>query len=42
MEGSMSIALYMELGWRKPFLGHHSRMVWLSARIELSMSMLGV
>ena len=30
MEGSMSIVLHKELGWRKPFLGHHSRMVWLS------------
>ena len=20
-----------ELGWRRPFLGHYSRMVWLSA-----------
>ena len=30
-EGSMSFVLYRELGWRRPFLGHYSRMVWLSA-----------
>ena len=30
MEGSMSIVLQMELGCRKLFLGHHSKMEWLS------------
>ena len=30
-EGSVSIVLHRELRWRRPFLGHHSRMVWLSA-----------
>ena len=29
--GFSSIVLHKELGWRRPFLGHHSRMVWLSA-----------
>ena len=30
-EGSVSIVLHRELGWKRPFLGHHSRIVWLSA-----------
>ena len=30
-ESSMNIVLHMKLRWRRPFLGHHSRMVWLSA-----------
>ena len=29
--GFNEYVLHMELGWRRPFLGHQSRMVWLSA-----------
>ena len=32
MEGLVSIELRKELGWRKPFLGHHSRMQNSQAR----------
>ena len=29
--GFSEIVLHRKLGWRRPFLGHHNRMVWLSA-----------
>ena len=29
--GFSEFVLHMESGWRRLFLGHHNRMVWLSA-----------